>query len=81
MSGWSKVCRTAPNQLATLVPAPTGPYAVGTFSMLMTNLSRTNATFRTTFWYPAVGQAVLLPAKDVEPQVALSGYYDFTPGW
>jgi uncharacterized repeat protein (TIGR03803 family) len=35
----------------------------------------------TTFWYPAVAQAGVLPAKYVEPQVAQSGllYYDLAP--
>jgi len=32
----------------------------------------------TTFWYPAAAQAGGLPAKYVESQVALSGYYNFT---
>ncbi len=72
--------RTPTNQLATPYLAPTGPYAVGTFSTLLTNTSRTNATFMTTFWYPAVAQAGLLPAKYVEPGVAQSGYYDYRPG-
>ena len=69
--------RTPTNVLATPDPAPTGPYAVGTFSMVMTDSSRTNAIgrtnyqFMTTFWYPAVAQAGVLPAIYVERQVAL----------
>jgi uncharacterized repeat protein (TIGR03803 family) len=69
--------RTPTNQLATPDPQPTGPYSVGTFSMLV---SRTNALgqilhrFMTTFWYPAVAQAGVLPAKYVEPQVIDSQY-------
>jgi uncharacterized repeat protein (TIGR03803 family) len=76
--------RTPTNQLATPVNQTTGPYSVGTFSMVMTDPSRTNAVgktnyqFMTTFWYPAVAQAGVLPAKYVESQVALSGYYDYT---
>ncbi|HVM49460.1 MAG TPA: choice-of-anchor tandem repeat GloVer-containing protein [Candidatus Acidoferrum sp.] len=77
--------RTPTNQLATPDPAPTGPYAVGTFSMVMIDPSRTNAVgetnyqFMTTFWYPTVPQAGLLPAKYVEPQVALGqSYYNVT---
>ena len=68
--------RTPTNQLATPDPLPTGPYSVGTFSMIMTDASRTNAAgitnyqFMTTFWYPAVVQAGVLPDKYVERQVA-----------
>jgi uncharacterized repeat protein (TIGR03803 family) len=62
--------RTPTNQLATPDPQPTGPYAVGTFSMLLTNVNRSNAKFMVTFWYPSVAQAGVLPAKYVEPQVA-----------
>jgi uncharacterized repeat protein (TIGR03803 family) len=47
--------------------------------MLLTNTYRNNAKFMVTFWYPAVAQAGVLPAKYVEPQVAASGYYDFSP--
>ncbi len=71
--------RTPTNQLATPDPAPTGPYAVGTFSMVMIDPSRTNTAggtnyqFMTTFWYPTVPQAGVLPAIYVEPQIALSG--------
>jgi uncharacterized repeat protein (TIGR03803 family) len=70
--------RTPTNQLATPDPQPTGPYSVGTFSILLTNTLRNNAKFMVTFWYPAVAQAGVLPAKYVESQVALSGWYDFT---
>ena len=40
--------------------------------MLLTDTSRTtaiNQQFMVTFWYPAVAQAGVLPAKYVEPQV------------
>jgi uncharacterized repeat protein (TIGR03803 family) len=76
--------RTPTNVLATPDPQPTGPYAVGTFSMLLSDPSRTNAAgktnyeFMVTFWYPAVAQVGVLPARYVEPQVALSGIYSFT---
>lgn len=69
--------RTPTNLLATPDPQPTGPYSIGTFSMLLTDPSRTNAAgntnyqFMVTFWYPAVAQAGVLPAAYVEPQVAL----------
>lgn len=78
--------RTPTNQLATPDPSPTGPYPVGTFSMLMIDPSRTNAAgygtnyqFMTTFWYPTASQAGVLPAVYVEPQIALAGYYDLRP--
>ena len=70
--------RTPTNQLATPDPQPTGPYSVGTFSMLLTDPSRTNTVRRTnyqfmiTFWYPAVAQAGVQLAKYVEPQLAQS---------
>jgi hypothetical protein len=72
--------RTPSNQLVTPDPQPTGPYPVGTFSMLLTNTNRGNAKFMVTFWYPAVVQAVVLPTKYVEPIIALSGdnFYDLT---
>jgi dienelactone hydrolase len=68
--------RTPTNQLATPDPQPTGPYAIGTFSMLLIDSSRTNKVLHTshqfmiTFWYPAIAQAGVLPAQYVEPQVA-----------
>jgi len=68
--------RTPKNALLTPDPQPTGPYSVGTFSMLLTNSHRNNAKFMTTFWYPAVAQAGVLPAKYVEPQV-IDSQYDF----
>jgi uncharacterized repeat protein (TIGR03803 family) len=67
--------RTASNSLPTPDPLPTGPYPVGTFSMLLTNTNRNNAKFMVTFWYPAVAQTVALPAKYVDPQVAAGEWY------
>ena len=61
--------RTPTNQLATPLPQPTGPYPVGTFSMLLTNTYRTNAKFMVSFWYPAVAQAGVLPAAYVEKPI------------
>lgn len=68
--------RTPTNQFPTPDPRPTGPYPVGTFSMLLTNSARGDATFMVTFWYPAAAQGGLLPAKYVEPQVATGGGYN-----
>jgi dienelactone hydrolase len=72
--------RTPTNQLPTPDPQPTGPYPVGTFSMQLTNTNRSNANFMVTFWYPAMAQAGVLPAKYVDPQVAMptgSEEYDY----
>ncbi len=75
---------TPTNALLTPVPQPTGPYSVGTFSMLLTDPSRTNAAggtnyqFMGTFWYPSVAQTGVFPAKYVEPQV-VDSKYDFAP--
>jgi dienelactone hydrolase len=69
--------RTQTNALMTPDPRPTGPYAVGTFSMLLTDPSRidksrhTNQQFMVTFWYPAASQTAVLPTAYVEPQVAM----------
>ena len=67
--------RTPTNALLTPDPQPTGAYSVGTFSMLLTNTHRNNAKFMVSFWYPAVAQAGILPAKYVEPQVATGSSY------
>jgi predicted dienelactone hydrolase len=78
--------RTPTNAFLTPIPQATGPYPVGTFSMLLTDPSRintvlhTNYQFMITFWYPAVAQAGVLPALFVDKQVALVGfYYGSTP--
>jgi len=70
--------RTSASQLPTPDPQPSGPYAVGTFSMLLTNTLRNNAKFMVTFWYPAKSQAGVLPAKYVESQVSSAYLYTVT---
>jgi Immunoglobulin I-set domain/Platelet-activating factor acetylhydrolase, isoform II len=74
--------RTPTNTLPTFDIQPTGPHAVGTFSLLLTNnLRAPNSKFMVTFWYPAMPAAGVLPAKYVDPQVAygeLNSYYNFT---
>jgi hypothetical protein len=52
--------RAASNHVLTPFLAPTGPHAVGTFSRMLTDPSRTNrfrvktnSSFMVTFWYPA----------------------------
>ena len=67
--------RTPTNALLTPVPQPTGPYSVGTFSMLLTNIHRTNAKFMVSFWYPALAQAGVLPVKYEDPQAAVPANY------
>ena len=68
--------RAFTNHLITPLPQPTGPYAVGTFSRLLTDPSRTNTDRRTnhqfmvTFWYPAVARAGVLPTSYVDWQLA-----------
>jgi len=60
--------RTATNILASPLPPLTGPYAVGSFSRLLTDPARTNAIRRTnhqfmvTFFYPAEPRPAVLPA-------------------
>ncbi len=67
--------RLGTNLFLTSVPQPTGPYAVGTFSMLLTDPSRTNKVLHTnqqfmvTFWYPTVPQAGVAPASYVEKEI------------
>jgi uncharacterized repeat protein (TIGR03803 family) len=69
--------RTPTNQFTTPDLQPTGPYSVGTFSMVMTDSSRTNTAgktnyqFMTTLWYPAIAQASVVPAQYVERQIAV----------
>ena len=52
--------RAHTNHLITGFPKPTGPFAVGTFSRILTDSSRsnrygikTNNSSMSTFWYPA----------------------------
>ncbi len=60
--------RTPTNILASPLPPLTGRYAVGSFSRLLTDPARTNATRRTnhqfmvTFFYPAEPRPAVLPA-------------------
>jgi dienelactone hydrolase len=65
------------NHLITPFPKPTGPYAVGTFSRLVTDPSQTdrygieaNSSFMVSFWYPAVAEAHLLPGAYLEMNLA-----------
>ena len=76
--------RTFTNHLSTPFPKPTGPYAVGTTSILLTDPSRTdrsnvapNNSFMITLWYPAPPMPGILPAAYIEPKLApaLAGLY------
>ena len=70
--------RTPSNALVTPFPKPSGPFAVGTFSRVISDPARTNAyrysnqtnAFMLTCWYPAKPQAGLLPAAAWDKQVA-----------
>jgi dienelactone hydrolase len=71
--------RTFTNHLITPFPKLTGPYAVGTFSRLVTDPSRTNrygiktnSSFMVSFWYPAVAEAHLLPGAYLDKKLAES---------
>ncbi|MBI4658456.1 MAG: hypothetical protein HY735_06355 [Verrucomicrobia bacterium] len=65
--------RTLTNQLITPLPQPTGPYAVGTFSRLLTVPWQANRQFMVTFWYPAIAQAGLLPTPYMDRELPESG--------
>lgn len=75
--------RTPTNFLTTPLPKPSGPYAVGTFSRLLTDPSRirntlpTNNSFMVTFWYPAEARAGVLPAAYMETELTVL----FTDYW
>jgi len=85
--------RTFTNHLVTGFPTPTGPFAVGTFSRVLTDPSRsnrygiaTNSSFLSTFWYPAdPPSAGLLPGPYAESAVAgdrsLYSYWGFSLQW
>jgi predicted dienelactone hydrolase len=70
--------RTPSNVLVTPFPKPSGPFAVGTFSRVISDPARTNRyrysnqtnAFMLTCWYPAQPQAGRLPAAAWDKQVA-----------
>ncbi len=73
--------RTPTNLFLTHLPGkPTGPFAVGSLSRLLTDPSRTNTSRRTnhqfmvTVWYPATPVVGRLPALYVERPIAQAGY-------
>jgi dienelactone hydrolase len=79
--------RTFTNILVTPLPLPTGPYAIGTTSRLITDPSRTNrynvktnGSFMISLWYPSLPQPGIFPSPYVEPQLAprLASLYGIT---
>lgn len=70
--------RTTTNTLVTAFPELTGPYAVGMFSRVICDPTRTNKyrynrqtnAFMFTCWYPAEAQAGLLPAAAWDKKMA-----------
>lgn len=78
--------RTFTNHLLTSLPKPTGPFAVGTFSRILTDSTRsnryglkTNSSFMSTFWYPVESpRAGSLPGAYADRAVAADGaFYSF----
>jgi hypothetical protein len=75
--------RTPTNHLITPFSVkPTGPYAVGVLSRLLTDPSRrnryglsTNSSFMVSVWYPVVSQAARLPGPLLEAQIAQDPFF------
>ena len=81
--------RTSTNLLVTGFPKPTGPFAVGTVSRILTDASRsnrygirTNSSFMSTFWYPTEPpKAGSIPSPYTDRAVAGDrNWYNFW-GW
>ncbi len=81
--------RTPTNQLLTGFPAPGGPFAVGTFSRVLTDPLRTNrcgiksnSSFMSTFWYPSdPDNAGRTPSPWSDPEVAGDKTFYSAWGW
>jgi hypothetical protein len=76
--------RTPSNHLTTPFSVkPSGPYAVGVTSRLLTDLTRVNckgtwtshASFMVSVWYPAVAQAGRLPGPLLDAQIAQDPFF------
>ena len=75
--------RTPTNHLITpFCVKPTGPYAVGVLSRLLTDPSRqnrynisTNGSFMVSVWYPMVPQARQLPGPLLDAQIARDPFF------
>jgi dienelactone hydrolase len=78
--------RTPTNHLITpFFLQPTGPYAAGVLSRLVTDPSRrnrygisSNASFMVSVWYPAVAEAGRWPGPLLEPQIAHDPFFSET---
>lgn len=74
---------TPTNALITGFPKPTGPFAVGTCSRILTDASRTNryglktnSSFMSSFWYPALPpSASSLPNSYTDAGIAADGVF------
>lgn len=69
--------RMPTNQLFTALAKPSGPFAVGRTTRVLTDTSRTNryliatnSSFMITIWYPAEPTPGVLPGAYIDPQLA-----------
>lgn len=69
--------RMPTNQFFTALAKPSGPYAVGRTTRVLTDTSRTNryliatnSSFMITIWYPAESAPGVLPGAYIDPQTA-----------
>jgi dienelactone hydrolase len=69
--------RMPANPFGTALAKPTGPYAVGRTTRVLTDASRTNrygiatnSSFLITIWYPAEHGSGVLPGAYIDPQLA-----------
>ncbi len=81
-SGRFQFFRAASNQWHTPLRKPTGPFAVGTTTRLVTDSSRTNrfgyktnSSFMLTFWYPTARQIDATPAPYMHSVLASNKTY------
>jgi len=70
--------RTPTNHFFTSLAKPSGPYAVGRTTRVLTDTSRTNryqistnSSFMITIWYPAQSTPGVLPGAYIDPQLAV----------
>lgn len=70
--------RMPTNQLFTALVKPSGPFAVGRTTRVLTDTSRTNryqiptnSSFMITIWYPAQPTPGVLPGAYIDPQLAV----------
>lgn len=75
---WHRFYRMPTNQLFTAFAKPSGPYAVGRTTRVLTDTSRTNryriatnSSFMITIWYPAEPARGVLPGAYIDAQLAV----------